>query len=82
VKQTGKTIKYGINTDTVIENINSSTTKKITNVDGDNIDLSKNTAITNITKTGGLLDKKADKDTVTSDLAKKADKDASNIGEA
>ena len=35
VTQTGKTIKYGINTDTVIDNINNSTTKKITNVDGD-----------------------------------------------
>ncbi|KXB91091.1 hypothetical protein, partial [Megasphaera hutchinsoni] len=67
VKQTEKTIKYGINTDKVIENINSSTTKKITNVDGDKIDLSKNTAITNITKTGGLLDNKANKDATNID---------------
>ncbi|MUP49051.1 hypothetical protein C3L57_07625, partial [Veillonellaceae bacterium M2-8] len=48
VKQTGKTIKYGINTDTVIDNINSSTKKKITNVAGDKIDISNNSAVMNI----------------------------------
>ena len=37
-----------VNTDKLIDNINSNTTKKITNVDGDNIDLSKNTSITTI----------------------------------
>ena len=49
VKRDGKNIQYGINADKLVENINSATTK-ITNVDGDNIDLSKNTSITEINK--------------------------------
>ena len=60
VKREGKKIQYGINADKLVENINSSTTK-ITNVDGDNIDLSKNTSITtineNITKLAGKATK-------------------------
>ncbi|WP_288894155.1 ESPR-type extended signal peptide-containing protein [uncultured Megasphaera sp.] len=48
VSRVGNTIKYGIDTDKVIENINNSTTKKITNVAGDKIDISNNSAVTNI----------------------------------
>ncbi|MDU5530451.1 ESPR-type extended signal peptide-containing protein, partial [Negativicoccus succinicivorans] len=48
VTQDGKKIQYGIDSDKLIDNINSNTTKKITNVDGDNIDLSKNTSIKTI----------------------------------
>ena len=60
VTRDGNTIKYGIDADRLVENINGATTK-ITNVNGDNIDLSKNSSITNITKSDGLLSKKADK---------------------
>ena len=60
VKRDGKKIQYGINADKLVENINSATTK-ITNVDGDNIDLSKNTSIKtineNITKMAGKATK-------------------------
>jgi len=60
VKRDGKKIQYGINADKLVENINSATTK-ITNVDGDNIDLSKNTSIKtineNITKLAGKATK-------------------------
>ena len=71
VTQTGKTIKYGIDAENLVKNINSATTK-ITNVNGDNIDLSKNASITNITKTGGLLDGKANKDATNIDATAKA----------
>ena len=60
VTRDGNTIKYGIDADRLVENINGATTK-ITNVNGDNIDLSKNSSITNITKSDGLLSKKEDK---------------------
>ena len=48
VARAGKTIKYGIDANKLVENINTATTK-ITNVDGSKIDLSNNTAITNLT---------------------------------
>ena len=48
VKREGKKIQYGIDSDKLIDNINNNTTKKITNVDGDNIDLSNNTSIKTI----------------------------------
>ena len=60
VTRDGNTIKYGIDADKLVENINGATTK-ITNANGDNIDLSKNSSITNITKSDGLLSKKEDK---------------------
>ena len=60
VTRDGNTIKYGIDADKLVESINGATTK-IINVNGDNIDLSKNSSITNITKSDGLLSKKADK---------------------
>ncbi len=76
VKQVGKKIQYGINADKLVENINSATTK-ITNVDGDNIDLSKNTSIKtineNITKMAG----KATKVTVDDKDDNRDDADAS-----
>ena len=76
VKRDGKKIQYGINADKLVENINSATTK-ITNVDGDNIDLSKNTSITtineNITKMAG----KATKVTVDNKDDNSDDADAS-----
>ncbi|MDK8254061.1 MAG: ESPR-type extended signal peptide-containing protein, partial [Dialister micraerophilus] len=60
VKRNGKKIQYGIDANKLVENINSATTK-ITNVDGDNIDLSKNNSITkineNITKLAGKATK-------------------------
>jgi|GEM_PF-3019837 len=76
VKREGKKIQYGINADKLVENINSATTK-ITNVDGDNIDLSNNTSITtineNITKMAG----KATKVTVDNKDDNSDDADAS-----
>ena len=76
VKRDGKKIQYGINADKLVENINSATTK-ITNVDGDNIDLSKNTSIKtineNITKMAG----KATKVTVDNKDDNSDDADAS-----
>ena len=60
VKQDGKKIQYGIDKEKLVDNINSATTK-ITNVDGDNIDLSNNTSIKtineNITKLAGKATK-------------------------
>ena len=49
VKRDGKKIQYGIDANKLVENINSATTK-ITNVDGDKIDISNNSSITNINK--------------------------------
>ena len=65
VKREGKKIQYGINADKLVENINSATTK-ITNVDGDNIDLSKNTSITTINENITKMAAKATKVTVNS----------------
>ncbi len=48
VNRNGKTITYGIDTDKLIDNINSFTTKKITNIDASNIDLSNNTTVQNL----------------------------------
>ena len=72
VVRDGKIIKYGIDAESLIDNINNTTTKKITNVDLSNNDTIKqiNQNITNITKNGGDIDTK---------LGDYAKKDASNI---
>lgn len=64
VAREGKTIKYGIDSDKLIENINSNTTKKITNVDGSKIDISNNTSIKTINENITNLTGKATKVTV------------------
>ena len=63
VKRAGKKIQYGIDANKLIDNINNATTK-ITNVDGDKIDISNNSSITNINKKITNLDGKATKVTV------------------
>ena len=64
VKQVGKKIQYGIDSDKLIDNINSNTTKKITNVDGSKIDISNNTSIKTINENITNLTGKATKVTV------------------
>ena len=64
VKQVGKKIQYGIDSDKLIDNINNNTTKKITNVDGSQIDISNNTSIKNIDNKITNLSGKATKVTV------------------
>lgn len=64
VAREGKTIKYGIDSDKLIDNINSNTTKKITNVDGSKIDISNNTSIKTINENITNLTGKATKVTV------------------
>ena len=63
VKRAGKKIQYGIDANKLIDNINNATTK-ITNVDGEKIDISNNSSITNINKKITNLAGKATKVTV------------------